>query len=146
MKEKFKIKMPSDIYSLMKKYGRRKEENFYTITLNAGHEVIKVHHITKGLVNRTIIHPRECFFPAIKDYASAIIICHNHPSGSLEPSPEDQNMTDRMSLAAHILGFTFLDSCIITKDSYHSSRQDGMIKEYSDKALDEYQYYSIKSI
>jgi DNA repair protein RadC len=89
-----RIRHPEDVYSVVKNWAKRKEENFLAVTLNGAHNVIKVHHITKGLVNKTIIHPRECFYPAIKDYATSVVFVHNHPSGNAEPSGDDRNVTD----------------------------------------------------
>jgi DNA repair protein RadC len=79
-----------------------------------------------GLVNRTIVHPRECFYHAVKDMAVAVIFIHNHPSGSTNASPEDDEVTERMSMASEIMGFNFLDHIIITpQEDYFSYRQAG---------------------
>jgi len=100
------------------------------VTLNGAHEVIKVHHITKGLVNRTVVHPRECFCPAIKDYASSVAFVHNHPSGNLSPSGEDQNITDRLCMAGSILGFNVVDHIIVgPKGGLFSFRREGAMRE-----------------
>ncbi|MDR0287843.1 MAG: JAB domain-containing protein, partial [Clostridiales bacterium] len=121
MREPFKIKSPESVLPLLKKWQKQKQENFLTITLNSAHEVIKVHHISKGLVNQSIVHPRECFYPAIKDLAVAVIFIHNHPSGSASSSPEDNNITKRMCMAAEIIGINVLDHIIITpKNGYFS--------------------------
>ena len=128
MKEAIQIKRPESILPLMKRWQKQKQENFLTITLNGAHEVIKIHHITKGLINRTIVHPRECFYPTIKDLASAVIFVHNHPSGSAISSPEDDEITKRLSMAAEIMGINFLDHIIITpKDNFYSYRQENKI-------------------
>jgi DNA repair protein RadC len=129
MKKKIKIKFPTDIISVVDKWKNRRQENFLAITLNAEHAVIKVHHITKGLLNKTIIHPRECFFPAIKDYSAAVAFVHNHPSGSAEPSSEDDEITNRLCMAGNILGINVLDHIIITSTgNYYSYRQSGKIE------------------
>ena len=128
MRETIQIKRPESVLPLLRRWRNRRQENFLAIALNGAHEVIKVHHITKGLVNRTIIHPRECFHPIIKDLAVAVIFAHNHPSGSAFSSPEDDQITKRMSMAAEILGINMLDHIIITpKENYYSYRQDGKL-------------------
>jgi DNA repair protein RadC len=102
--------------------------------------VIKVHHITKGLVNRTIIHPRECFYPAVRDMAVAVILVHNHPSGSALSSEEDDEITKRMYMAAEIMGINMLDHIIITpKDNFYSYRHDGKLQaKYQTYELEEF--------
>ena len=128
MKETIQIKRPGSVLPLLRKWRNRQQENFLAIALNGAHEVIKVHHITKGLVNKTIVHPRECFHPIIKDLAVAVIFVHNHPSGSALSSPEDDQITKNMSMAAEILGINMLDHIIITsKENYYSYRQDGKL-------------------
>ena len=125
-----RIRYPEDICGLVRSWARRKQENFLAVTLNGAHEVIKVHHITKGLVNRTVVHPRECFCPAIKDYASSVAFVHNHPSGNLSPSGEDQNITDRLCMAGSILGFNVVDHIIVgPKGGLFSFRREGAMRE-----------------
>jgi len=140
MKESIPIKSPESVLPLLRRWKNRRQENFLTITLNGAHEVIKIHHITMGLVNRTIVHPRECFYPAIKDLASAVIFIHNHPSGSIHSSAEDDEITKRLSMAAEIIGINFLDHIIITpKSSYYSYRQDGkIISTHNDSELESF--------
>jgi DNA repair protein RadC len=134
------IKSPLSVLPLLHKWQKCKQENFLTITLNGAHEVIKVHHISKGLVNRTITHPRECFYPSIKDLAVAVIFVHNHPSGSADASPEDNEVTKRLGMAAQILGITMLDHIIITpRNDFYSYRKDGKISnQYEDYELENF--------
>jgi len=96
-----------------------------------------VHHITKGILNRTIVHPRECFLPAIKDYSAAVLFVHNHPSGNAQPSEEDDVVTTRLCITGKIIGIDVLDHIIISRfGSYYSYRQEGRIKSvFSDVAL-----------
>ena len=115
-----RIKKPDDIYNCLKRYAKNEQEYFIVMTLNGKHEVIGTHIASVGLVNKTIIHPREVFKHAIKDNASAIIISHNHPSGDTSPSIEDNEITLRMKKAADILGINFLDHLIIGKNGYYS--------------------------
>ena len=121
------FKQPDDIYVFLKKYAKSEQEYFFVITLNGNHEVISIHITTIGLVNRTIIHPREVFKYAIKDNATAIVICHNHPSGNTQPSGEDTDITRRMKNAADILGIHILDHLIIGKNGYYSYRKGGKV-------------------
>ena len=91
-----KISSPSDVYPLLAHYGDRQQEYFFSISLNGAHAVIEVNTVSKGILNRTIIHPREIFSDAITQRAASIIVAHNHPSGNLEPSREDRDITRRL--------------------------------------------------
>ena len=112
-----RITRPADALQALKNYANKRQEHFIVLTLNGAHQVIKRHVITIGLVNRTLVHPREVFFPAIKDNAAAIIIAHNHPSGQPEPSSDDRETTRRLALAGELLGIQVLDHLIIGKKS-----------------------------
>ena len=122
-----RIIKPDDIYNCLKRYAKSEQEYFIVMTLNGKHEVIGIHIASVGLVNQTIIHPREVFKHAIRENAYAIVISHNHPSGDTTPSEEDNEITLRMKKAADILGFNILDHMIIGKNKYYSYRNVGMI-------------------
>jgi DNA repair protein RadC len=140
MKTAIQIKNHESVLSLLRKWQKCKQENFLTITLNGAYEVIKIHHVSKGFVNKTIVHPRECFYPAARDMAVAVILVHNHPSGSALSSEEDDEITKRMCMAAEIMGINMLDHIIITpKDNFYSYRQDGKIPNlYEGYELEEF--------
>jgi DNA repair protein RadC len=89
-------------------------ECFVCITLDGCHKIIGTYVISKGLVNRTLVHAREVFRHAIADNAVAIIIAHNHPSGDLTPSEDDKETTKRMKRAGDILGIKVLDHLIVS--------------------------------
>jgi DNA repair protein RadC len=131
------IKHPDDIYAAVKRYTKSDQEHFLVLTLDGAHNIISIHISTFGLVNRTIVHPREVFKHAIKDNASSIIVCHNHPSGSLLPSPHDNEVTDRLTEAGDILGFHVLDHLIISKNGYYSFRKEGKMNNESDFSIKE---------
>ena len=128
-----KIRHPGDIFTLIRHYADRRQEKFLCVSLNGAHEVLAKRIVTVGLVNRTIIHPREVFADPILDRASAIIAAHNHPSGNLQPSDEDNEITHRLNATAHILGINFLDHLIFSEFSYFSFRQEGLIKQLKDE-------------
>jgi len=139
--DRAKIKKPVDVLPLVKRYKNCRQENFLAITLDGNHSAIKVHHVTKGVTNKTIIHPRECFYHAIKDNAVAVIFAHNHPSGSVDPSQEDEKITKQLCMAGRILGFHVLDHIIFSKyGNYESFRERGTIDddEYSQWELEQY--------
>ena len=80
-----------------------------------------------GLVNRTLVHPREIFSDPLKDRAAAVLIAHNHPSGNIEPSQEDIEITTRIKNAGTILGIELLDHIIFTDNAYYSFLEEGKI-------------------
>ncbi|MDR3173156.1 MAG: DNA repair protein RadC [Treponema sp.] len=126
-----KIRQPQDIYGLLRHHANRKQERFLCLSLNGAHEVLALRIVSIGLVNRTIVHPREVFADPISDRAAAVIVAHNHPSGQLKPSPEDDEITARLKAAAEVLGLNFLDHLIFTEASWFSYRQNGRIDKIS---------------
>ncbi|GHV95161.1 DNA repair protein RadC [Spirochaetia bacterium] len=122
-----RIKLPSDIFALVRHYANRKQERFISISLNGAHEVLEIRVVTIGLLNRTIVHPREVFADLIQDRAAAFCVAHNHPSGQLQSSSEDEGITRRLQSAADILGLHFLDHIIFSETSWWSFRQNGKL-------------------
>jgi DNA repair protein RadC len=118
-----RIRHPSDIYDLVRHYADRRQERFICVSMSGAHEVLAIRIVTIGLVNRTIVHPREVFADPILDRASAISVAHNHPSGQLDPSPEDDDITSRLLQAAEVLGIRLLDHIIFTETGFFSYRQ-----------------------
>ena len=123
----YKVSRPQDIYAALARYARARNERFFAITLNGAHEIIKIHIVSIGLVNRTVVHPREVFITAIKDNATAIVVAHNHPSGHLDPSPEDREITDRLRNASEVLGLALLDHLIFSRTGYYSFVEHGLL-------------------
>jgi DNA repair protein RadC len=122
-----RIRQPQDIYDLLRHHADRKQERFLCLSLNGAHEVLALRIVSIGLVNRTIVHPREVFADPISDRAAAVIVAHNHPSGQLKPSPEDDQITTRLRTAAGVLGLNFLDHLIFTESAWFSYRQSGRL-------------------
>jgi DNA repair protein RadC len=118
--EGLKIKKPIDILPLIQHYSDRHQEHFLSISINGANEVMNIRVVTIGLVNQSQIHPREIFADVILDRASAVIIAHNHPSGSLKPSKEDISTTKKIKDAARLLGINLLDHIIFSKKGYYS--------------------------
>jgi DNA repair protein RadC len=95
--------------------------------LNGANEVIGNRVVTVGLLNTSQVHPREVFVDAISDRAASVILAHNHPSGVLEPSPDDIATTRQLVDAGKILGIPVLDHIIITKKSHLSFKERGFM-------------------
>lgn len=122
-----KVSGPADIFQAVRRYANKTQEHFLVITLDGAQQVIRVHLVSIGLLNRTLIHPREVFVRAIKDHAGSIIVCHNHPSGQLQPSKEDREVTYRLGQAGELLGIPLLDHLVISKSGFVSLKELGML-------------------
>jgi DNA repair protein RadC len=118
--EGFKISFPPDVLPLIQHYADRKQEHFICISLNGAKEVIAVRTVSVGLVDKTHVHPREVFADPITDRASAIIVAHNHPAGSVTPSKKDIEITERLKAAGETLGIKLLDHIIFNHKGYYS--------------------------
>lgn len=99
--------------------GTARQEEFNVLLLDIKHRVIQEKMITLGTLNRSIIHPREVFAPAIELRAAAIILIHCHPSGDPNPSDQDKEITKRLQEVGEIMGIKILDHIIIG-DEYFS--------------------------
>lgn len=122
-----RIRTAADVVPLLRHVADRPQEHFLVVTLNGAHEVAGMHVISVGLVNRTLVHPREVFAPAIVDRATAIICAHNHPSGNVDPSPDDRTVTQTLAEAGALLGVRLLDHIIFAPERFYSFRDHGEV-------------------
>ncbi len=116
---------PASVFELIKHYGDRPQEHFLTIMLNGAHELMGVNVVSIGLVNRSLCHPREVFSEPLKARATAVVLAHNHPSGNLEPSPDDLEVTLRLKRAGLLLGIEVLDHIMFSSDAHRSMVETG---------------------
>ena len=121
------ITSPEDIYREIRHYSSREQESLVVVLLNGAHEAIGTFVATIGLLNKTIVHPREVFAPAISKRAAAVAIAHNHPSGNIEPSNDDKEVTFRLAEAGQILGIKLLDHLVFTEDRFYSFLEHGLL-------------------
>ena len=98
----------------------KKQEHFVMITLDGARRLIKTHTISIGTLTSSPVHPREVFAPALEDRANSIIIAHNHPSGSLDISKNDKDVTKRINDAGELLGIKLDDHLVIAGDEFVS--------------------------
>lgn len=99
------------------------QERFAVLLLDIKHRIIGSKVITIGTATETLAHPRDIFREVIKRGATRVIVAHNHPSGSLEPSPEDIALTRQLLKGAHYLGIPLLDHLILGNGDWSSIRQ-----------------------
>ena len=116
---------PTDIFKAVIPYWNEYQENFVVVGLNGAYEILYTQIVTTGLLNRTVVHPREVFARAIKDRCCSIAIAHNHPSGNVEPSEDDRQVTIRLQKAGEILGIKVLDHIVFSDERYFSFLEHG---------------------
>jgi DNA repair protein RadC len=121
------ITTPQDVLPMVDDLRGHRQEHFVCIWLNGAGELLGKRVITVGLVNHSLVHPREVYAEAITDRAASIICVHNHPSGSLEPSSQDIAITQQLRDAGTTLGIPLLDHIIVTKKGYCSLKEKGII-------------------
>ncbi len=99
------------------------QEHFHVVCLDIKNQVLNVHTVSVGLLNQSLVAPREVFRPAIRDAAAAVILVHNHPSGDPTPSREDLAVTRRLEESAQMLGINLLDHIIVARHGCLSLRE-----------------------
>ena len=110
----------SDVVEQLADIRGKKQEHFVCLSLDGANRLINRRIVTVGILNASLVHPREVFADVITDRAAGIIVAHNHPSGTIEPSPEDIQTTKRLKQAAELLGIGFYDHIIVTANDYRS--------------------------
>jgi len=99
----------------------KKQEYLVLLTLDGARRLINNRTITIGTLVSSLVHPREVFSPAIEDRAASIIIAHNHPSGMLDISEQDREVTKRIMQAGELLGIRLDDHIIVAGDGFVSA-------------------------
>ena len=123
------MRSPRDVHAV---FGPRLEdvpvEEFHIAILDAQYRLERDVTVTRGLLNTSLVHPREVFRQAIAERAAAIILVHNHPSGDPTPSPEDEAVTEQLFLAGKLLDIPVQDHVIIGRGRYVSMVESGILR------------------
>lgn len=130
--ERAVIKTSKDAYTLLLEHiydpdTIEHKEYFKVILLNRSSKVLGVSHISEGGINETSADIRIIMQAAILGNASGIILSHNHPSGSIQPSWQDDQLTDRVNKATKLFNISLLDHIIITDSGFYSYADEGRI-------------------
>ena len=104
--------------------GDLRVEVFLVLLLDARHRLLGDFRASTGILNGSLVHPREVFSAAVAERAAAVILVHNHPSGDPAPSREDREITERIRAAGGILGIPVLDHVIIGDCTFYSFREE----------------------
>ena len=125
---KMQISSPVDVARCFQPLMRDlKQEQFRVILLDSANHLLADQIITTGILNSSLVHPREVFRRAIAEPAASIILLHNHPSGNPEPSSEDIQITRQLVEASRIIGIPVHDHIIIALDSFTSFAERGLL-------------------
>ena len=125
------VKTPEDVCRLCGDLRDLAQESFHVLCMNAKNNLMNRHLVTVGLVDASLVHPREVLRPAITEGSSALVLVHNHPSGDPTPSAEDIRITKQLVEAGRIVDIKVLDHIIIGRNGEHnkgfvSMREDGL--------------------
>ena len=118
---------PRDVWEELRDVRAQKKEHFVVFFLDTRNQEIKREIVSIGTLNYNLVHPREVFEPAVRNLAASVIVAHNHPSGTMEPSDEDLSLTKRLTQAGKILGIEVLDHVIVGRDGFMSFKEKGLI-------------------
>ena len=126
--EKPVIRSPQDVANLlMPELRDAKKEHLKSLLLDTKNRVLKILTVSVGILDSSLVHPREVFKDAIIASAAAIIVAHNHPSGDPTPSAEDRRITQRLAEAGQILGIELLDHVILGDNRFVSLKERGVL-------------------
>ena len=112
---------------LRNKIGYEEKEKFYVIYLSSSNEVIEFEENSVGTLDRSSVYPREIYKKIINLNAKSIILAHNHPSDNITPSKSDIELTNEISKGLKNFGALLIEHIIITKNSYFSFLEEGLI-------------------
>ena len=127
VKSNKRITDAKDVYEELKAFSTKTQEYFLVITLDGASHIINTRTVFIGTLNQSLVHPREVFADAIADRAAGIIIAHNHPSGTLEASRADLQITQRLKEVSKLVGIELLDHVILSKHGYYSFSDEGLL-------------------
>ncbi|AQW91599.1 JAB domain-containing protein [Elizabethkingia anophelis] len=102
-------------------------EQFKILLMNNANKVLGIYLVSTGGVNATLVDPKLIYSAALKANASAIILCHNHPSGNLKPSTQDIQLTEKIKNGGKLLEIQVLDHLIVTSEGYLSFQDEGLL-------------------
>jgi DNA repair protein RadC len=123
-----RIREPEDVVRLFQSRLRDLAvEEFHLLALDSQSQVLRDVLVTRGLLNSSLVHPREVFRPAIAEAAAGIIVVHNHPSGDPTPSAEDRAVTRQLAAAGQLLDLPLYDHVILAGDRFISFATEGLL-------------------
>lgn len=117
----------ADILPLLKDISADRQEHFIVLSIDSGRRLINKRVVFIGTVDTVMAHPREVYAGAVADFATSVIVAHNHPSGDPTPSRQDIATTQQLVAAGQILGVKLLDHIIVAEREHYSFLASGMM-------------------
>jgi DNA repair protein RadC len=134
------VNSPLEIYAIMQRILMRESkiernrEHLWVISLDTMNQILNIELVSLGTVNKTIVEPMEVLSVPLQKKAVKIVMVHNHPSGHVEPSDKDLDVTDRILQAARIMRIQLIDHLIITEKTFYSFADSGLLKTLKDNS------------
>jgi DNA repair protein RadC len=125
--ERPRLDGPRSAHRCVRHLARAKKEHLVGLYLDAQNTLVHQETISIGSLNTTRTHPREILYPAVTHLALGFILAHNHPSGCLDPSPEDLEFTRAVRRAGELMGIELYDHLIVAERGYTSLRERGLL-------------------
>jgi DNA repair protein RadC len=123
-----RVTTPRDVYRRFELRLRDlRQEEFHVLLLSTQNAVIRELMVTRGILDASVVHPREVFAPALAEAAAAVILVHNHPSGDPTPSPADREVTRQLVEAGRVLGIPVRDHVVVGNGRFTSFLDLGLI-------------------
>lgn len=122
------LHQPSTVARHLAPMGRLMREQFRCLYLDVTNRLVRDEVVSIGGLSASLVHPREVFHFAVQYSAASVVLAHNHPSGSLEPSPEDLELTRQLCRAGEIMGIRVLDHLIISAGGWFSFHEHGLLE------------------
>jgi DNA repair protein RadC len=120
------LRSSKDAFEIIKMHiGDIHYEQFLVIMLNQSNKIIRVVSISEGGVTGTVVDPKKIFKLAIDNNATGLVLGHNHPSGNIQPSEQDNKLTSKLAAAGKLLDINVLDHIIVGEEDYYSFADDG---------------------
>lgn len=130
--DRYSIHYPQDAYKLLMEQAFNDDtleykEYFKLVLLNGANKVLGITTISEGGMDGTVVDVRLIMQTALLAHSSSIILAHNHPSGQLKPSPQDDRITKKIKDAAKLMDIKLYDHLIVTRDYYYSYADEGRL-------------------
>ena len=133
--QKVRVLNSNDVYKVMQQVLLREnkidrsKEHFWVVCLSQTNRILLIELVSLGTMKKSLVDPTEVFSFALQKRASQLIMVHNHPGGSLRPSPDDTDITDKMYQVGLFLELPVIDHLIITEKKYFSFKGSGLLAE-----------------
>ncbi|HTN16539.1 MAG TPA: JAB domain-containing protein [Chitinophagaceae bacterium] len=133
--EKIKLLGADSVYDIMQRVLLReslidrKREHFWTLCMDNANRLLNIELVSMGTATATLVEPMEVLSVPLQKHAVKLILVHNHPSGELQPSAADKDITDNLIQAARIVKLSVLDHLIISEKAYYSFAETGLMTE-----------------